>query len=286
MILVCGIHGSGKDQYSNNLKLKKDMNAYTASQLINQTLPLRQYKTKKIDQIDSRQHILLETMKEIVLHEENFILNAHLCLINEKGEVERISIDVFKNMPITEIHLVECSAKEIEQRMYRRDEISWDIRFIQSFLEEEKKYAIELSQLLNVTLSVINTSSDNKKNIILPIAPQYIEKILSGEKKYEYRKRLCKNNISRMYLYATAPVKGIVGEAEVIGKLEKNPKDLWNLTFQDSGIKVELFYKYFENYSRACAYKLVTVTRYANIIPLHNIGIDYIIQSFKYISDI
>ena len=137
MILVCGIHGSGKDQYSNNLKLKKDMNAYTASQLINQTLPLRQYKTKKIDQIDSRQHILLETMKEIVLHEENFILNAHLCLINEKGEVERISIDVFKNMPITEIHLVECSAKEIEQRMYRRDEISWDIRFIQSFLEEE-----------------------------------------------------------------------------------------------------------------------------------------------------
>ena len=53
MILVCGIHGSGKDQYSNNLKLKKDMNAYTASQLINQTLPLRQYKTKKIDQIDS-----------------------------------------------------------------------------------------------------------------------------------------------------------------------------------------------------------------------------------------
>lgn len=163
MILVCGIHGSGKDQYSNNLKLKKDMNTYTASQLINQTLPLRQYKTKKIDQIDSRQHILLETMKEIVLHEENFILNAHLCLINEKGEVERISTDVFKNMPITEIHLVECSAKEIEQRMYRRDEISWDIRFIQSFLEEEKKYAIELSQLLNVTLSVINTSSDNKK---------------------------------------------------------------------------------------------------------------------------
>lgn len=27
-----------------------------------------------------------------------------------------------------------------------------------------------------------------------------------------------------MYLYATAPVKGIVGEAEVIGKLEKKSK--------------------------------------------------------------
>lgn len=286
MILVCGIHGSGKDQYSNNLKLKENINVYTASQLINQTLPLGQYKTKKIDQIDNRQHILLEAMKEILLYEENFILNAHLCLINEKGEVERISPDIFENMPITEIHLVECPAKEIEQRMYKRDEISWDIKFIQSFLEEEKRYAIELSQLRNVPLSVINTSSDNKKNIILPIAPQYIEKILSGEKKYEYRKKLCKYNISRIYLYATAPVKGIVGEAEVIEKLEENPEDLWNLTFRDSGIDAELFDKYFENCCRACAYKLGTVRKYENIIPLRNIGIDYTIQSFKYISDI
>ncbi len=77
MILVCGILWFCKYLYSNNLKLKKDIKAYTASQLIYQTSSVRQYKTKKIDQIDSRQHILLETMKEIVLHEENFILNAH-----------------------------------------------------------------------------------------------------------------------------------------------------------------------------------------------------------------
>lgn len=286
MILVCGIHGSGKDQYSTILKLKKNMNTYTASQLINQTLPLGQYKTKKIDQIDTRQYILLDAIKEILYHEKNFILNAHLCLINKNGEVERISSDIFRNMPITEIHLVECSAREIGQRIYRRDEISWDTIFIQSFLEEEKRYAIELSQLLKVPLSIINTSASNKKNIILPIAPKYIGKILSGEKKYEYRKKLCKNNISRIYLYATAPVKGIVGEAEVTEKLEKGTDDLWNSTFQDSGIDVRFFYKYFEGCSRACAYKLGTVKKYANTIPLHSIGIDYTIQSFKYISDI
>ena len=61
-----------------------------------------------------------------------------------------------------------------------------------------------------------------------------------------------------------------------------------NPVFIEVGMRLgtENFYKYFENYSRACAYKLGTVTRYANIIPLHNIGIDYVIQSFKYISDI
>lgn len=286
MIIVCGIHGSGKDQYSSLLKLKNGINTYTASQLINQILPLRQIKTKKIDKIYSRQQILLDAIEEISFHEMNFILNAHLCLINEKGEIERISAEVFRSMPITEIHLVECSPKEIKQRMYKRDMILWDEAFIKLFLEEEKKYAIELSKLLNVPLCFVDTSSDNKKNIILPIAPGYIEKILSGEKRYEYRKKLCKNNISRIYLYATAPIKGIVGEAQVIDKLENSIEGLWNLTSQYSGVDVDFFYKYFSGCSKAYAYKLGKVKKYANKIPLNSIGINYTIQSFKYINDL
>lgn len=286
MILVCGIHGSGKDQYSNNLKLKNGINIYTASQLINQILPLNQNKTKKIDQIENRQHILLDAIKEISLHEYNFILNAHLCLINEKNEIERISADIFQSMPITEIHLVECSPTDIKQRMYGRDKISWDESFINFFLTEEKKYAIELSKLLNVPLQIVDTSSNNKQNIILPIAPLYIEKIFSGEKKYEYRKKLCKNDISKIYLYSTAPVKGIVGEVEVIGKIEENTEHLWDLTSQYSGIDKDFFNKYFSNCTKACAYKLGQVKKYANKIPLHNVGINYIIQSFCYINDI
>lgn len=163
MIVVCGIHGSGKDRYCKNLKLKDGINTYTASQLINQVIPLRQNRTKRIDKIDERQSILLEAIKEISSHENNFILNAHLCLVNQSGKIERIALEIFQNMPITEIYLVECSAKEIKQRIYDRDRILWDEAFINSFLEEEKKYAVELSRLLKVPLCFVDTNSDSRK---------------------------------------------------------------------------------------------------------------------------
>lgn len=286
MIVVCGIHGSGKDRYCKNLKLKDGINTYTVSQLINQVIPLRQNRTKRIDKIDERQSILLEAIKEISSHENNFILNAHLCLVNQSGKIERIALEIFQNMPITEIYLVECSAKEIKQRIYDRDRILWDEAFINSFLEEEKKYAVELSRLLKVPLCFVDTNSDSRKNIILPIAPRFIEKILSGEKKYEYRKTLCKANISRIYLYATAPIKGIVGEAEVTGKWEDSIDGLWNLTYSESGINKEFFDNYFEGSAKACAYKLGKIKKYMHLISLESIGIDYTIQSFKYIGDI
>lgn len=286
MILVCGIHGSGKTQYCNNLKLKYGINVYTASQLIDERIPLKQNKTKKIDQINRRQEVLLEKVKSLLSCEKNFILNAHLCLVNKENKIERIPLNVFQSMPITEIHLVECSSVEIRDRIYHRDEIVWDEIFINKFIETERKYAQELAELLNVNLKIADTSLNNKKNIILPIAPKYIEKILSGEKKYEYRKKLCKNEIDKIYLYSTAPVKGIVGEVKVLGKIEKSKGELWNTTYQHSGIDKQFYEEYFLNNSNACAYRLGKVTKYVSKIPLENVGIHYIIQSFAYVNDI
>ena len=286
MILVCGIHGSGKTQYCNNLKLKYGINVYTASQLIDERIPLNQNKTKKIDQINRRQEVLLEKVKSLLSCEKNLILNAHLCLVNKENKIERIPLNVFQSMPITEIHLVECSSAEIRNRIYHRDEIVWDEIFINKFIERERKYAQELSELLNVNLKIADTSLNNKKNIILPIAPKYIEKILSGEKKYEYRKKLCKNDIDKIYLYSTAPIKGIVGEVKVLGKIEKSKGELWNTTSQYSGIDKQFYEEYFLNNSNACAYRLGEVTKYVSKIPLENVGIHYIIQSFAYVNDI
>ena len=51
-------------------------------------------------------------------------------------------------MPITEIYLVECSAKEIKQRIYDRDRILWDEAFINSFLEVYETRAALMTALV------------------------------------------------------------------------------------------------------------------------------------------
>ena len=39
-------------------------------------------------------------------------------------------------------------------------------------------------------------------NVILSIKPEFVEKIFSGEKQYEYRKILFKQKVDTVYIYA------------------------------------------------------------------------------------
>ena len=62
------------------------------------------------------------------------------------------------------------------------------------------------------------------ETIILSIHPSHIEKILSGEKLYEYRKRI-PTDIRHIVVYATAPIKMIVALIEIDSILKgKNQK--------------------------------------------------------------
>ena len=83
-----------------------------------------------------------------------------------------------------------------------------------------------------------------KKKIIISINPEHVENIINGTKKYEYRTKAAKQDISSIIIYETLPVKKIVAEAEIIEVLELSPEDLWNETKEFSGISKD-FYDYY-----------------------------------------
>ena len=89
-------------------------------------------------------------------------------------------------------------------------------------------------------------------NILISIHPQHVEKILSGEKIYEYRK-LVPSNIQYMVVYATAPVKMIVALIEIESIIETSPKELWKITKEKSGISKKFYMSYFANCNVAYA---------------------------------
>ena len=52
--------------------------------------------------------------------------------------------------------------------------------------------------------------------VLLSIKPEFVERIFDGSKKYEYRKMLFKrNDINVVVIYASAPVKRVVGEFRI-----------------------------------------------------------------------
>lgn len=120
--------------------------------------------------------------------------------------------------------------------------------------------------------------------ILMPINPQYVDEILAGRKKYEYRKIKAKRkNVDKMIIYSTSPIMKVVAEVDVKEILEESPEKLWEITKSESGITKSFYNKYYKNKDTAIAYKLGEIKIYNEPKELHDIGINCVPQSFIYL---
>ena len=121
------------------------------------------------------------------------------------------------------------------------------------------------------------------RSILLSIHPQFVEKIISGEKRYEFRKVKAKLPPERIIIYSTSPVFQIIGEAEVENILIDTPENLWTKTALYSGIDETFFKNYYKDKNKAIAYKLKNVRVYPVPKKLKDYGINAAPQSFMYV---
>lgn len=120
--------------------------------------------------------------------------------------------------------------------------------------------------------------------ILMPINPEYVDEILAGRKKYEYRKIKAKrNNIDKIIIYSTSPIMKVVAEVDIKEILEEDPEKLWEMTKNESGITKDFYNKYYKNKNTAIAYKLGKIRIYDKPKNLDDIGINYVPQSFVYL---
>lgn len=120
--------------------------------------------------------------------------------------------------------------------------------------------------------------------VLISIKPEYVDKILNGTKKYEYRRTLAKKDVSSLIIYSTWPVKEIVGEVDVVGTIEMAPSSLWEKTKKEAGISRKKYREYFKKRKKACAYVLGMVTKYETNKKLLDIGVQQAPQSFLYLT--
>lgn len=121
------------------------------------------------------------------------------------------------------------------------------------------------------------------RRILISINPEHVNNIISGKKKYEYRRIAAKQDVSSLIIYETTPIKKIVAEAEVLDVLILPPEQLWQETKDSSGISKSFFDKYFNGREVAYAYKLGRVTVYQKPKRLVDFGVKTAPQSFVYV---
>ena len=90
----------------------------------------------------------------------------------------------------------------------------------------------------------------------MSIHPEFAERILRGEKLVEFRRRPVGSHVTHIVIYATAPVRAVVGVAEVTGVRHASPAVLWKAFGRVGGIQRAKFFEYFEGVVEGFAYVL------------------------------
>lgn len=124
-------------------------------------------------------------------------------------------------------------------------------------------------------------------DVILSIKPQFVEKILSGVKIYEYRKTVFRRPVSRIYIYSSSPVKRIVAEFVLETVLSDTPLKIWEKTKDGSGIDEISFFDYFGDRKQAFALKIKDLHIYNQKYNPYEILPNFIApQSYCYIDNL
>lgn len=120
--------------------------------------------------------------------------------------------------------------------------------------------------------------------VLLSIKPEFVEKIFAGTKKYEFRKTLFKRRgVKHVVIYASAPIKRVVGEFEIDEILSDDVNTVWEQTKKYSGISKEFYNLYFQNKTIANAICIGNLIKYEETKPLSDYNIHQAPQSFCYI---
>ena len=120
--------------------------------------------------------------------------------------------------------------------------------------------------------------------VLLSIKPEFANRIFDGSKKYEFRKAIFKNpNIKTVVVYASSPIRKVIGEFEIDTILRDIPANIWKETQNNSGISKDFFFDYFFNKEVAFAIKVKNTWRYKEPLCLRSNYNIYPPQSFCYI---
>ena len=124
-------------------------------------------------------------------------------------------------------------------------------------------------------------------NVILSIKPKFCDAIRRGEKRYEFRKRVFKHRDEGdvVFMYATAPVKKIVGLFTIDSIFRGEPVAVWARCKEGAGLSKAEFFQYFGNSKDAFAIKIKEVQSFKPIDPRTEISGFTPPQSFCYAKD-
>ncbi len=120
----------------------------------------------------------------------------------------------------------------------------------------------------------------------MSIHPVYATAIMSGQKTVEFRKRRLADDITTVWVYATAPVQAVVGWFQIEEVIEDSPASLWRQFGEVGCINRSEFDKYYKAHTSGVGIRIGKVAEFDSPLNLSSVVASGVPpQSFLYIND-
>ncbi|MBF0463142.1 MAG: ASCH domain-containing protein [Magnetococcales bacterium] len=134
-------------------------------------------------------------------------------------------------------------------------------------------------------LSIRPPQLTDDRTVLISIHPSYVKKILSGEKRLEFRRRWASGPVDKLVIYSTAPVKKLVATARVEQVITGTKNELWERAKHvGGGVTEDELFRYLDGKEIAVAIELSEITPFSPLDPKTVFGSDFTPpQSFRFL---
>lgn len=161
IIFVAGIHGVGKTYLGGPAAKELGLLHATASQLIREERGLSSWgDDKRVSSVDENQAALISAVRRHLANGQRLLLDGHFVLRTAVGEHTEIDVQVFADLGIGAVILLEAPHETVHGRLVTRGDSSWTAQELSAFSQREAEHAKNVSSQLGIELYSLHSPSE------------------------------------------------------------------------------------------------------------------------------
>lgn len=155
-IFVAGSYGVGKSTLCDILSQRLELPCFSAGDLISKVNGETYGATKAVSDKSANQDILSIEVQKILHSSPNILLAGHFCIFDKENQVELLPSEIYSNLCIDCILLLEADPERIILNLGNRDKKAYSQSEIIKLIAAENSYAHKIATALSCPLFVHN----------------------------------------------------------------------------------------------------------------------------------
>ena len=160
-VFVAGIHGVGKTFLCAPVAKQLGIRHVTASQLIREERGLQSWcAEKRVSGVEENQSALISAANRLRSANKKLLLDGHFVLRLPNGEFNEIDTQVFRDLQIGAVLLLEAELDTVIERLKARGDTSWTASELQILAKREEERAYRVSSALDIPFRALHSPSE------------------------------------------------------------------------------------------------------------------------------